>query len=78
MNVATKRSTVRAVKGDHVMRKKSSIRWTAMQQRRLIELFQLQRPLEEIARELSLPIDEIEKRVQWLQLESDIPYSDYL
>lgn len=59
------------------MRNKSSIFWTAMQQQRLIELFRLQRPLEEIARELSLPVDEIEKRVHLLQLESDIPYRGY-
>ena len=47
--------------------------WTPGKQQRLIELFRQQRTLEEMARELSLPLDVVEERVRRLDLEGDIP-----
>lgn len=47
--------------------------WDAERQQRLIELFRLQYTLEEIARELGLPLDMVRERIEMLELESDIP-----
>lgn len=47
--------------------------WTAEQERRLIELVRRERPLEEIARELSLPLDVIVARLGELLTASDDP-----
>lgn len=54
-----------------------SFDWTAEEQQRLIELFRLERTLEEIAKELSLPVDVIEERIRFLNLEGDIPHRHY-
>ena len=51
--------------------------WTAERHNRLIEMFRARNTIEEIARELSLPIDEIEARLELLALdEYDSPYYD--
>lgn len=47
--------------------------WTAELQQRLIEMVRLQHTLEEIARELGIPRDVVENRIEWLELESDGP-----
>lgn len=51
--------------------------WRPEVQQRLIELFRLERRREEIARELGLPLDVIEERIQLLQLEGDIPHRHF-
>lgn len=43
--------------------------WTAERYKRLIEMHRTEHTLEEMARELSLPIDEIERYVRLLALE---------
>lgn len=55
------------------MHTNESPRWTAERQQRLIELVRLEHTLEEIARELGLPLDMVESRIRWLELESDVP-----
>lgn len=50
--------------------------WSAEREKRLIEMFRAEHTREEIARELSLPLDEIEVRIQHLALEDDLRY-DY-
>ncbi|MGI6083507.1 MAG: hypothetical protein ACOYEP_11615 [Limnochordia bacterium] len=51
--------------------------WTADRRNRLIEMFRARNTVEEIARELSLPIDEIEARLEDLALEEyDLPFYD--
>lgn len=47
--------------------------WTAELENRLIEMCRTQHTLVEMARELSLPIDEIEERIEELALEGDLP-----
>lgn len=47
--------------------------WTARAQARLIEMFRLRHTLEEIARELSLPLDEVQRRIERLELEEGPP-----
>lgn len=50
--------------------------WTAEHERRLIEMFRREHTLEEIAREISLPIDLIEARIEKLTAERDDPADD--
>lgn len=47
--------------------------WTAEQEIRLIEMYRSQYTLEEIAREISLPVDEVEAHIDELALEGDTP-----
>ncbi|HHT26938.1 MAG TPA: hypothetical protein GXZ82_06800 [Firmicutes bacterium] len=47
--------------------------WTAELEKRLIEMYRAWRTMEEMARELSLPIDEIEARLEILGLEDNRP-----
>lgn len=51
-------------------------RWTAELERRLIEMLRREQTLEEIARELSLPPDEIDARIQSLGLGDYHPYEE--
>ncbi len=48
-------------------------RWTAEKEARLIEMVRLQHTLTEIARELGIPPDMIEKRLASLALEGELP-----
>lgn len=50
--------------------------WTAEHERRLIEMIRSEHTLEEIAREISLPIDLIEARIEQLTAERDDPAND--
>lgn len=52
---------------------KGQSHWTAEHERRLIEMVRREHTLEEIAREISLPIDLIEERVEQLSTENDDP-----
>lgn len=52
---------------------RQTLNWTAERQQRLIELYRTNRTMEEIARELSLPLDMIEERIRMLALEGDLP-----
>lgn len=45
--------------------------WNDRTQSRLIEMIRLEHTLEEMARELSLPVDVIERRLASLELETD-------
>lgn len=47
--------------------------WTAEHERRLIEMIRREHTLEEIAREISLPVDLIEERIEQLTTENDDP-----
>lgn len=54
------------------MDKRDSL-WTAEHERRLIEMVRGEHTLEEIAREISLPLDVIEERIQELTTDHDDP-----
>ena len=51
--------------------------WTSELERRLIEMYRDQSTMEEIARELSLPLDEIEARLEALGLDSSQQEHDH-
>ncbi len=51
--------------------------WTDRTQSRLIEMCRHEHTLEEMARELSLPVDVIERRLYELQLATDESHSFY-
>lgn len=48
-------------------------RWTAEKERRLIEMVRQEHTLQEIAREISLPVDLIQERIEQLTTENDDP-----
>lgn len=47
--------------------------WTGKRQVRLLEMYRAKQTMEEMARELSLPLDEIERRLELLALEEYRP-----
>jgi|GEM_PF-2877633 hypothetical protein len=46
-------------------------RWTAEKERRLIEMVRQERTLQEIAREISMPVDLIQERIEQLATPHD-------
>lgn len=51
----------------------SQHRWDAEKERRLIEMFRCEYALEEMAKELSLPVDMIEERLAELMQDPEEP-----
>ncbi len=58
-----------------IKRQRNQDLWTSELENRLIEMVRAQCTLEEIARELSLPCDEIEAHTEVLGLANDLPES---